>query len=220
MDNDGYPDILASERSYAYQYTRLFKQLSTNQFQDMAFAWGLVAPCMNLAAVADFDRDGDLDILTYDSGGNQCSACGPGQTPEANGCGGWVATSQSPAFAGNTTSALHVFSNDASNSSSWLEIRLKGDGKSTNATGIGARVTVTVGGVAQVQELQTGHGISSRSDDPEVLFYGLGACGAVDEITIRWPNKSLSVDTWQNVPANHLIELRQGDSTIYGVNLD
>jgi hypothetical protein len=61
--------------------------------------------------------------------------------------------------------------------------------------------------------------IASRSDDPGVLFFGLGACGAVDTVTVRWPNKSLTVDAWKNVPSNEMVELHAGDSTIYGVNL-
>jgi hypothetical protein len=63
------------------------------------------------------------------------------------------------------------------------------------------------------------HGIGSESDDVGVLFYGLGNCPAVDRIEIKWPNASQSTDVWTNVPANHFIELHQGDPVIYGVNL-
>jgi hypothetical protein len=70
-----------------------------------------------------------------------------------------------------------------------------------------------------MQDMLGGKVIGSRSDDPGVLFFGLGGCGAVDTITVRWPNKNMTVDTWKNVPANLLIELHAGDPTIYSVNL-
>ncbi|HEX7600547.1 MAG TPA: ASPIC/UnbV domain-containing protein [Polyangiaceae bacterium] len=114
---------------------------------------------------------------------------------------------------------VHVFTNDAAEHSHWLELRLVSKDGATNRMGIGASVTVTVNGVAQTQQMLGAHGIGAESDDPGVLFFGLGACGAVDKIEVRWPNQAHSADTWVKVPANHLVELRQGDATLYGVNL-
>ena len=221
LDNDGYPDILAGESGYAYQFGRLFQQQSDGTFVDKAMQWGLTFPCMDIIAVADFDRDGDLDILARGDQYRQCGACAAGTSPSAsNQCGGWSAVTGGPAFPkGYAIPEAHLYTNNASESAHWLEIRLRGNKTTTNATAIGARVTVTVSGVAQVQDILAGHGIGSESDDPGVLFYGLGACSAVDKIQVRWPNKSLSVDTWQNVPANHLLELHEGDAKVYGVNL-
>jgi hypothetical protein len=219
MDNDGYPDIIAPASDYAYQYLHIYKQLPNFQFQDMAFAWGLVVPCMSLDVVADFDRRGSLALLENEAGYNQCGICGPGQNSSSQICGGWPASGEAPAFDGGwANNALHVFSSNAGLSSNWLAIRLRA-GSGTNAMGLGARVTVTANGVSQMQDMLGGKVIASRSDDPGVLFFGLGGCAAVDTITVRWPNKSLNMDTWKNVPANKLIELHAGDQTIYSVNL-
>jgi hypothetical protein len=226
MDNDGYPDIIAPASDYAYQYLHIYKQLPGFQFQDMAFAWGLQVPCMSLDAVADLDRSGSLDLIENEAGYNQCGICGPGQSPSSETCGGWPATPTAsnfdggaPAFNGGwANNAVHVFSGNAGQSSNWLAVRLRA-ASGTNAMGLGARVTVTANGVLQMQDMLGGKVIASRSDDPGVLFFGLGACGAVDTITVRWPNKSLNVDTWKNVPSNKLIELHAGDATIYSVNL-
>jgi len=226
MDNDGYPDIIAPASDYAYQYLHIYKQLPGFQFQDMAFAWGLQVPCMSLDVVADFDRRGSLALLENEAGYNQCGICGPGQTQSSETCGGWPATLSAsnfnggaPAFNGGwANNALHVFSSNVGESSNWLAIRLRA-GSGTNAMGLGARVTVTANGVSQMQDMLGAKVIASRSDDPGVLFFGLGACGAVDTITVRWPNKSLNSDTWKSVPSNKLIELHAGDPTIYGVNL-
>ncbi len=226
MDNDGYPDLVAPGSDYAYQYLHIYKQLPNLQFQDMAFAWGLQVPCMSLDVVADFDRRGSLALLENEAGYNQCGICGPGQSSSSETCGGWPASGAAsnfdggaPAFNGGwANNALHIFSSNAGQSSNWLAIRLRA-GTGTNAMGIGARVTVTASGVSQMQDMLGGKVIGSRSDDPGVLFFGLGACATVDTITVRWPNKSMSVDTWKNVPSKKLVELHADDPTIYGVNL-
>jgi enediyne biosynthesis protein E4 len=219
LDNDGYPDILAPESDYAYQYLHIYKQLPNLQFQDEAFAWGLVVPCMSLDVVADFDRRGSLALLENEAGYNQCGACGTGQTQSSETCGGWPASGPAPAFNGGyASSAVHMFGSNAGQSSSWLAIRLRA-GAGTNAMAFGARVTVMANGVSQMQDMLGGKVIASRSDDPGVLFFGLGGCGVVNSVTVRWPNKGLTVETWKNVPANKLIELHAADSAIYGVNL-
>jgi len=219
LDNDGYPDLIAPESDYAYQYLHIYKQLPSLQFQDQAFAWGLVVPCMSLDVVADFDRRGSLALLENEAGYNQCGACPSGQTQASETCGGWPASGDAPAFDGGYSgNGVHVFSSNAGQGSHWLAIRLRA-GAGTNTMGFGARVTVTANGVAQMQDMLGGKAIGSRSDDPGVLFFGLGACASVDTVTVRWPNKSLTVDTWKNVPANVLVELHAGDPTVYGVNL-
>jgi hypothetical protein len=63
------------------------------------------------------------------------------------------------------------------------------------------------------------HGIGSESDDVGVLFFGLGACAGIDKIEVKWPNKAQTDGVWTDVPANHLIELHEGDPTAYAVIL-
>jgi hypothetical protein len=207
MDNDGRTDILTGGSDYAYQYGHLFIQQPDGTFQDLAQQWGMAFPCMDGLAVADFDRDGDLDVVVRGSLFRDCAT-------------GWPAISgKDPGFAGYKVPEVHIFTNDASEHSKWLELRLVAEDGVTNRMGLGASVTVTVNGVAQTRQMLGAHGIGSESDDPGVLFFGLGACGAVDRIDVRWPNQAQSTDTWVNVPAGHLVELHQGDPTLYGVNL-
>ncbi len=208
MDNDGRPDILNGGSDYAYQYGHLFIQQPDGGYQDLAHDWGLIFPCMDGLAVADYDRDGDLDVIVRGSLFRNCSAPGWPALPGLD-----------PGFPGYTVPEVHLFVNNAGEHSNWLEIRLRGNGTTTNTMGLGARVTVTVDGVAQVQEAIGSHGIGTELDDPGVLFFGLGACTAVDQVEIRWPSRALDVDDWRNVPANHLLELREGDPNVYAVNL-
>ena len=201
LDNDGRPDLLVGATDYAYQRALLFMQNGDRTFTEDARDAGMNFPCADGFAVADFDRDGDLDVIIGASLERQCV------DPPSMGGGAY------------TTAVVQMFSNNASQSSKWLEIRLRGDGVTTNSMGIGARVTLTVNGTEQMQEMQSNFGHVSIGDDIGMLFWGLGDCANVDSITVRWPNKSLSVDTYSNVAAGHIIELRQGDPTVYGVNL-
>jgi hypothetical protein len=201
LDNDGRPDLLIGESDYAYQYGLIFIQQSDGTYQEVGESWGMHFPCMIGLSVADLDRDGDLDIIAGAGLWRDCSS-GPG-----------------PGQPGYTTNEVHIFTNNASQHSRWLEVRLRGDGQGTNVMGIGARVTVTTQGVRQVQEMTSSYGLGAIGNDTGVLFFGLGDCASVDSIEVRWPNHALSIDTWADVPSNHLIELHQHDPTAYGVVL-
>ncbi len=202
LDNDGRPDLLVGATDYAYQRALMFMQQADGTFtEDGARDAGVNFPCADGFAVADFDRDGDLDVIIGASLERQCV------DPPSQGGGSY------------TTAVVQMFSNNASQSGKWLEIRLRGDGVTTNSMGLGARVTLTVNGVSQMQEMQGTFGHVAIGDDVGVLFWGLGDCANVDSIEVRWPNKNLSIDTYANVAAGHVIELRQGDPTVYGVNL-
>jgi hypothetical protein len=214
MDNDGRPDILLGGSDYSYQYGHLFIQQPDGGYRDVAKDWGMRFPCMDGLTVADFDRDGDLDVITRGSLYRNCDRSNGGWPPLYYPDGGL----EDPGFAGYTSNEVHIFTNNAGEHSRWLEIRLVG-GPATNSMGIGASVTVTANGVAQVQQVIAQHGIGSESDDVGVLFYGLGDCTSVDRIEIAWPTAAQTHDVWTNVPTNHLVELHEGDPTIYGVNL-
>jgi len=201
FDNDGRPDLVVGATDYAYQRALIFMQQGDRTFTEDALDAGINFPCADGFAVADFDRDGDLDVIIGASLERQCV------DPPSQGGGAY------------TTAVVQMFANNASQSSKWLEIRLRGDGVTTNSMGIGARVTLTVNGVKQMQEMQSTFGHVAIGDDVGMLFWGLGDCANVDSIEVRWPNKSLSVDTYTNVAAGHVIELRQGDPAVYGINL-
>jgi hypothetical protein len=206
MNNDGRPDILLGGSDYAYQWGHLFIQQADGTYKDIAKEWGLAFPCMDGLSVADFDRDGDLDVVVRGSQFRDCAT-------------GWAALpGQDPGFSGWKSPEMHLFTNNASEHAKWVELRLLSDG-SSNKTGIGAEVTITTNGVKQTQQVLGAHGIGSESDDPGVLFFGLGNCNGVDSIEVKWPNQAKSVEVWKNVPSNHLIELHQSDPLLYSVNL-
>lgn len=94
--------------------------------------------------------------------------------------------------------------NDNPRTGHWLKVKTLG--VKANRTGLGARVTVTVGGRTQTQTVlsQT----SYYSHDDLRLHFGLGSQLKADRVEIYWP--SGHVDTLQNVPADQVLKIREG----------
>jgi hypothetical protein len=100
-------------------------------------------------ALADFDGDGRLDIVTTNAG------------------------QESLVYWNRTATPNH-----------WVGLRLVGAGANRDA--IGARVTLTAGGVRQVAELDGGNGYAAQSS--KVVHFGIGTASRVDALAIRWPD--------------------------------
>jgi enediyne biosynthesis protein E4 len=82
-------------------------------------------------------------------------------------------------------------------------IGLKAVGTKSNRDGIGARVTVKIGGRLLVDEVRSGSSYDSNSDMR--VHFGLGTATKIDWIQVRWPSglteqfNNISVDTIQTV---------------------
>lgn len=86
----------------------------------------------------------------------------------------------------------------------WISVRLVG--VQSNRSAIGARVTVTAGGVAQVDEVRGGGSYYAQNDlRPN---FGLGSAARVDRIDVRWPNGL--EESWRDLEVNQLVTLREG----------
>jgi len=66
----------------------------------------------------------------------------------------------------------------------WLELELAGT--KSNRDAIGARVTVTAGGMRMIREVNGGNGYASQSS--RRLHFGLGNATRIDTVEIRWPS--------------------------------
>ena len=73
---------------------------------------------------------------------------------------------------------------NASGSGHWLRVKLVGT--QSNRDAVGARVTVSAGGLRQMREVQAGSGYLSESS--RIQHFGLGGAKRVDEIHVRWPS--------------------------------
>jgi len=192
FDNDGRPDILIASSDYPGTHAMLFHQNAKGTFDEVPIKLGIDHHRAHGVAVADFDRDGDLDVA-LGSSRMRCAALPASGIPDDD-C--------------QATEQIHVFRNVFGQDGNFTELQLVGTGGS-NRSAIGARVWVTAGGVTQMQELGGGYGHFGMQQDT-VLHFGLGANCTIDEVKVRWPDGSLTIEHFKNVRANYLVRLEQG----------
>jgi len=102
----------------------------------------------------------------------------------------------------NLDGVASVYINEAQKeNTNFMKIKLKG--KETNKFGIGAKVSIEVKGLKQIQELTLTRGYQS-SVEP-ILHFGLGNTNEIDEIVVIWPDGKKSI--LNEIISNQLIEI-------------
>lgn len=172
FDNDGWNDIYIGGSDYAGNRGLLYQQTSPLAFTEVPTSDFFEHNRSHGVAVADFDRDGDLDVVVGHSR-SRCDAAAPNNCYE--------------------TSQIRLFENTRGQEGNFLQVRLVG-GAGTNRLAVGARVTVvTPDGTTQTQDVGGGYGHFGAQNDL-TLHFGLGAaCTA--EVTVRWPDFSLTTQS-------------------------
>ncbi len=161
FDNDGWPDIYIGSTDYVGTRGLLYHQIAPAEFEAVDIEDGVDHTRSHGSAQADFDRDGDLDLVVGHSSAR---------------CSGYDDCYESK--------QIRFFENLAEDSN-FLQVALTGTGGS-NTAAIGARVRVTADGVTQTQHVSGGGGQFGNQSDL-VLHFGLGeACEA--EVEVRWPD--------------------------------
>jgi hypothetical protein len=79
-------------------------------------------------------------------------------------------------------------------------------GTKSNKAAIGARVTVTAGGMSQFMEVRGGSSYLSQSDLR--LHFGLGASTAMDKVEVAWP--SGAKETFDHISADFIYTVVEG----------
>ncbi len=79
-----------------------------------------------------------------------------------------------------------LFRNRHETTNKWLALDLVGNGTTSNRSAIGARVEIVTGGRTLVRFVPGGGSYLSASD--RRLVVGLGATGAVERVTVSWPD--------------------------------
>ena len=172
FDNDSWPDLYIGSSDYPLVRGLLYHQEAPGQFVEVPYVEGIDHQRSHGIAVADFDRDGDVDVVVGYSAFRCDEFCYPSKVPR-------------------------MFENIAGQGGNWVQLALEG-GQGTNRAAIGARVQVTnEQGVTQTREIGGGHGHYGAQHDL-TLHFGLGAsCSAT--VTVRWPDAALSEQTFEVV---------------------
>jgi hypothetical protein len=191
FDGDGWPDVFWGNSEYYGDVAMLFHQDTRRHFSRVSASDAAIAlPRAAGSAVADFFHDGRLSIAV----GNSLFRCDP-----INGAGGANRDCQ-------PTAQVHLYRNVYAGYGNFMELALTG-GPHTNRLAIGARVTVTAGGITQTREVGGGYGRYGYQDDLVQHFAVGSACDGV--VTIRWPDRALTTETFK-LPMGHRFAITQG----------
>jgi hypothetical protein len=90
----------------------------------------------------------------------------------------------------------------------WVSFEL--GGTKSNRLALGARVTLTVGGMTQTDEVRSGGSYISQNDLR--LHFGLAGATKIDTVEIRWP--SGAVEKLTNLPADHFYSVLEGSGIV------
>ncbi len=187
FDNDAWPDVYLGVSDYPYNRGHLYHQEAAREFVDLPLDDFFEHKKSHGVVAADLDRDGDLDLVVGHSR-SRCNVSPPDDCYE--------------------TTQMRLFENTLGERGNWVQLDLEG-GEGTNRAAIGARVTVTAGGVTQTQEVDGGHGHYGTQKE-RVLHFGLGAaCEA--EVEVRWPDADLTTERVV-LPTGYRFHLVQGEA--------
>ena len=176
FDNDGYLDLYIANGHALHEFT-----------QEALLLWNTHKPGVEFldvsadsgdyfhqkyvgrgTAAADYDNDGDMDILVC-----------------------------------NLNDRARLLRNDGGNRNNWLTVEVKRPNGKTDA--IGARVTVQVGDLRQIEDVVAVKGYLSQADPR--LHFGLGKAAKADLVEIRWPGGK--VQKFKDVRANQFFKVVQ-----------
>jgi hypothetical protein len=195
FDNDGRLDVFVASSDYPDTFSLLWQQQTDGTFEEIEEEAGALVHRSHGVAVIDFDRDGDYDIVSGTS------------------LARWTATDDPPV---PDDAYAYVLRNDLGAAANKLMLHVRGSGAAggANRDALGARVTVTAGGVTYTREVQGPYGLDGIQND-ELMIIGIGAACAADSVTVRWPNAALDEIMYENVLANYVVLIEEGQPLAY-----
>jgi hypothetical protein len=186
FDNDGLQDIYISSSDYPGTRGWLFHQREGGGFEKLDLDDYFDHTRSAGVAVADFDRDGDLDLIVGHSR-NRCSNSMGADCYERP--------------------YVRAFENLVGTNNNFIQLRLEGSGTS-NRQAVGARVTIERCGETLTRQVSGGHGQMGLQEDP-VLHFGLGQMSEA-KVTITWPDLDRTQQT-MTLATDQAWLVRQGE---------
>ncbi|MBI2393534.1 MAG: CRTAC1 family protein [Deltaproteobacteria bacterium] len=196
LDLDGREDVIVGASDYPGNWSLVFRQKDDGTFEEIGQKIGLHHDCAVGIAIADFDRDGDLDAVVASSVARDCAKI-------------WTK--------GNEVHFYENALNDGAQKHGFLQVALEGKGAGgANRLGVGARVKVVSDGKVMTKELSGGYGHFGLQHDTALTF-GLGASCAPTAIEVRWPNGALTAARYTGVGGGRRVLIKEsGEVTEVG----
>lgn len=182
-DNDGRPDLFVVNGS-------TFQQKDNPR---------LLVPMRNLLFWNKGKREGFFEVSTVSGAVFEEELVGRGAA-----FGDYDNDGDVDVFIVNNGGPAKLLRNDGGNKNNWLELRL--EGVKANASGVGAKMRVVAGGVAQVQ--QAGAQGPYCSQNSPVQHFGLGQALRVDTLEVSWPSGKRQ--QFLDLPANQVVKIVEG----------
>ena len=181
FDNDGFLDVYLGSSDYPSTRGLLYRNNGDRTVTSVPLDEGIDHKRSHGSAVADFDHDGDLDIVV----GHSTFRC-EGECYE--------------------TAVVRLFENKVGSRNGWVRLDLIGTGGS-NRSAIGARIDVKAGDLSLTRFVDGGHGQWGQQDELVQTIGLSGECSA--EVTITWPDADLTQETF-SVKAGETYTIEQG----------
>jgi hypothetical protein len=200
-DHDGYFDLYITNLFENVLFMRttpdkFVNTAGTAAVDDKGMTWGVVNIDYNndsfedIYIINDYGFSAFPNRLFRNNGDGTFSAVSEGTVLDEKKSGYSVAQAdfnndgwQDLVVVNTGTNGIRIFRNEQQGSN-WIQLNLTG--VATHKYALGAEVTVTAGGEAQIKQVVAGAGYASQSSLR--LHFGLGNNTVADEITVRWPD--------------------------------
>src|SRR5262245_18110500 len=187
VGSDGTLDLFLASGEYPdEQRLRVFRQRPDHEFEEATKPLGVDWRNCAQPTLADFDRDGAVDLCL----GNSFHRLSAEQTK-------------------GRALRLALYLQRAPRAS-WIRLSLEGKGAgAANRSAIGARVRAKVGGRVLTREVLGARGHAGHHDEA-ALTIGLGAAESADWVEVRWPDRSGTIQRFERVAGRRAYRLVQG----------
>lgn len=179
FDNDMKLDLVSGSGGYAYNRRLFFlMQDDDGELQDISSDLQIIYPDDQIKEIysiqpIDFDLDGDDDVLIAHGDGDK-----------------------------TLKYTVNLIENKIGQDNNWIGIKLFSPA-GCNLSGIGNRITVYSGGVAQTREIKAGFG-HFAGQQPFITNFGLGTNNKVDSVVVRWQTNPSTYTKAINIPINEI----------------